>query len=172
MAHHTETRQITDIGIQRLVQVARLNHIDPDSIILTQAGVTASDVLWALYQASIAKRALPRTLAAETCGGPSGASGQGATGAAGPMGPTGPTGPAGPGQIGAPGPPGPTGNTGPVGADGECPPCPDVVPCDLILGTCGGIDPDVAAIFISTFECLENLGFITDSWRNAFPSVD
>ncbi len=166
-----ETRELSYIGIQRLVQVAHKNHIDPAVIRISQAGVVAPKDLWDLYDASVRQRGLPRTLAAETCGGPTGAGGQGLPGDPGPTGPTGPTGPQGISGISAPGPPGPTGNTGPVGADGECPPCPDVEPCDLILGSCGGIDPDVAAIFISTFECLEDLGFITDSWRQAFPGV-
>ena len=168
-----ETRQISDIGIQRLVRVAQENHINPDEITISYQGVTATDRLWSLYDASIRARGLPSTLLADPCVGGGGGGGtdglDGATGPTGPAGPTGPTGPAGPGQIGAPGPPGPTGPTGDYGPTGPTGATYNPEPCDLILGSCGGIDPDVAAIFISTFECLENLGLITDSWRQAFP---
>ena len=144
-----ETRKLGDIGIQRLVRVAQENHINPSIISLGYQGVTTTEHLWSLYDASVRTRGLPGTLLADPCVG----------------------GGAGGGSIGPEGPPGPEGPAGPEGPEGPQGEAWEPQPCNLELEQCGRMDPDVAWVFIKTFECLEGLGLISDSWRDAFPQL-
>jgi len=110
------------------------------------------------------------TGADSTVAGPSGPTGPaGPTGADSTVaGPSGPAGPTGADSIVA-GPAGPTGATGPTGPAGPTAAAANVEPvaCGMDIGPCGGIDPDVLAVFAELFTCLENQGIISDSWRQA-----
>lgn len=145
----TQTKIVPDksmAAVIRLVEMSRARGIDPRLLDIVQDGVEVPAALADAYWAGLEVNPLA-TDPSPICDG-----GTGAVGAQGPPGPTGPTGP-----------------SGDPGVDGQN---PTVTPCDLILGTCGGIDPDVAAIFIELFTCLEELGLITDAWRASFPQLD
>jgi hypothetical protein len=166
-----QTRRLTPPGIQRLVQVARINYVDLRLVQINMHGVTAPDELWPLYDASVAERPLPNVLAAPACGFPTSGSGgePGPPGPPGPQGATGPMGPPGPATQGEPGFPGPTGPQGPEGPTGPEGPGWEPDPCRLVLPDCGGIDPDVQIILASLFCCLTNQGILDDSWKEYFP---
>jgi len=135
--------------IQRLVMLAYMNNIDGRMIKVHTDGVHVPPELLALFTASVAGDPINfASVPSEPC----------------------PRGGASAGSVGPVGPAGPVGRDGLEGPEGTCE-CPDPVPCNLELQQCGSMDPDVAWVFIQTFECLEGLGLLTDSWRAAFPQM-
>ena len=170
MSHHLTTIPNSSMAsVQRLVLLARQYGYPATSVDIVKDGVQVPTELANLYMEDIERNPLAAA-PSPICGTPTGQGEPGPTGAMGPTGPMGPPGPATQGEPGDPGPMGPTGpagQTGPTGPTGECE-CPPPVPCALDLKGCGHMDPDVARVFIATFECLEGLGLITDSWREAF----
>jgi len=140
-------------AVIRLVEMSRANGMDPRLLNIVEKGVEVPASLADAYAASLEVTPLAVD-PSPICGTDAGARGA--------------TGPAGADSTVA-GPTGPTGPDGMAGIDGgDFKPSP----CDLALGTCGGIDPDVAAILIELFTCLEGLGLLTDSWRIAFPQLN